>query len=288
MKTSTIDTSAKVRRAQPLWLTCGLAVSLLLSQQAAFGQAKVSVVGSGAETGISFSFTTSVPLNTPGLTGQFGFDSCVVPAGETCSQLGFSGFSGVVRITTNSPGGLINRTFAIACYESNGTYVATGGSGFSAGTVTVTNSNPPLVTTSAGSSSFVKGSPPVVVDPNVTVIDPNTGPVQSAKVAMASPLTEDLLAFTNNNAATFGNITASYDIPSGTLTLTSSGGTATLTQWQAAMSAVTYADIAAMPNTAARTVTFVVLDTVGSSCTAVKGVTVSNPTPVQLQSLDVE
>jgi hypothetical protein len=143
------------------------------------------------------------------------------------------------------------------------------------------------VTTSAGSTSFVAGSPAVAVDGAVTVSDPNTGPLQSATVSMSSPLSEDLLAFTNDNAATFGNITASYDAPNGILTLTSSGGTATLAQWQSALRAVTYADTASMPNSALHTVGFAVTDTVGPSCSTTKDVAVSSPTPVQLQSLDV-
>ena len=43
------------------------------------------------------------------------------------------------------------------------------------------------------------------------------------------------LKFTNTNTTTFGNIVASYNAATGVLTLTSSGATATIAQWQAAM-----------------------------------------------------
>jgi hypothetical protein len=44
---------------------------------------------------------------------------------------------------------------------------------------------------------------------------------------------EDVLAFSNTSAVTYGNIAASYNAGTGVLTLTSSGGIATLAQWQA-------------------------------------------------------
>src|SRR5690242_21034835 len=57
----------------------------------------------------------------------------------------------------------------------------------------------------------------------------------------------DVLSFTNNNAATYGNITASYS--NGVLSLASAGNTATLAQWQAALDAVTYSSTSDNPTT---------------------------------------
>ncbi len=66
---------------------------------------------------------------------------------------------------------------------------------------------------------------------------------------------EDVLAFTNV-PGTMGNISGTWDATTGTLTLSSAGGTATAAQWQAAMRSVTYFDTSDTPSTGTRTVTF--------------------------------
>ncbi|MCQ4111609.1 hypothetical protein, partial [Aeromonas sp. JL9] len=83
-------------------------------------------------------------------------------------------------------------------------------------------------------------------------------------------------------AVTYGNIAASYNAGTGVLTLTSSGGIATLAQWQAALRAVTYTDSAITPNTATRTVSFSVSDGSKDSATVTRTVTVAatDQTPI--------
>lgn len=70
------------------------------------------------------------------------------------------------------------------------------------------------------------------VNPNIKIIGTS---VKSATVALSNS-SNSTLSFTNTSSTTFGNISASYS--SSTLTLTSSGATATVLQWQNALSNV--------------------------------------------------
>jgi len=280
-----------VDRLKPSFIRTSMLFSVLMfATSAAVGQATISLVGTGSDAGISFSFTAPTPLNITSLQTSFVFSTCTVPAGETCGQVNYAAPGGVLRLVTIGPGGAINRTFFTACYESDGDYVSPAGSGVDPGTITVSGSTPPLVTTSAGTSGFVAGSPPVAVDPGIAVSDPSTGPLQSATASIAVNFagSEDVLAFLNSNSTTFGNISSSYDAVNGVLTLTSSGGSATLAQWQSALAAVTYADTAPTPSAATRTITFTIIDAVGPSCGATHDVAVSGTTPVHLQTFEVE
>ncbi|WP_239617964.1 S-layer homology domain-containing protein, partial [Cohnella mopanensis] len=154
-------------------------------------------------------------------------------------------------------------------------------------TVTVLNQSP-IVTTSGGSSAFVSGnnstSTPVAVDSGITVSDLDNTTLASATVAITGNFHsgEDVLAFSNTSAVTYGNITASYNSATGVMTLTSSGATATLARWQSALSAVTYTDTAITPNSVTRTISFTVNDGSDYSNTATKNVTVTvlNQSPI--------
>jgi hypothetical protein len=144
-------------------------------------------------------------------------------------------------------------------------------------------SSPPTLTASGGTTAFVAGdnvaSTPVVVDSGVTLTDGNSTTATSATVSIVGNLhnTEDVLAFTNTSAATYGNISAAYNATTGILTLSSSGGTASIAQWQAALRAVTYTDTAVTPNATTRTISFTAVDGAGNtSATATRTVTVTD------------
>jgi VCBS repeat-containing protein len=165
------------------------------------------------------------------------------------------------------------------------------GTAFSAAaTFTITESginDAPVLGGSAGTVAFTEGnnslSTPVTVDAGITVADVDDV-VVAATVQITGNLAvgEDVLAFTNNNAASFGNIAASYDAATGTLALASAGATATTAQWQNALRAVTYNNLSETPNGATRTVSFTVSDGEASSNVATRQVTVLpvNDTPV--------
>ena len=142
-------------------------------------------------------------------------------------------------------------------------------------TVTVTAvDQTPVVMTSGGASTFVGSA--VIVDAGVAVADLDNPTLPSGTVTITGGFHtgEDVLSFTNTNTTTYGNISGSYNATTGVLTLTSSGASANLLQWQAALEAVTYNDTASSPSTVSRTVSFAVSDGTKTSVAATKSVTV--------------
>lgn len=133
----------------------------------------------------------------------------------------------------------------------------------------------PIVTMSSGSVSFVEGGS-AVVDGGLTLSDSNSSTLASATVAITEGLQsgQDVLVFANDGS-TMGNIAASYNTTSGTLSLTSAGATASLAQWQAALRAVTYQNTSEDPTTTDRTISFTVNDGSLDSNTVSKSVTVA-------------
>ncbi|MGE4165838.1 MAG: choice-of-anchor Q domain-containing protein [Xanthobacteraceae bacterium] len=140
----------------------------------------------------------------------------------------------------------------------------------------------PVVTTSGGATAADEQTA-TVIDASITVVDTDSATLASATVSItgAFQTAEDVLAFVNDGS-TMGNIDGSYDAGTGVLTLTSSGASATLTQWQAALRAVTYINTADAPETTDRTISFVVNDGGFTSVTKTKTVAVIpvNDTPV--------
>ncbi len=137
----------------------------------------------------------------------------------------------------------------------------------------------PVITPSGGSAAFVEGnnvtSTPVAIDPGLTLSDPDSLTLSSAKVLISGNFHagEDSLGF-NPNAATMGDISGSYNAGTGTLTLISSGG-ATVAQWQAALRSVTYTNSSDAPNVSSRTVSFSISDGPNESSTVTRPVTIT-------------
>ncbi|MGE5466653.1 MAG: DUF4347 domain-containing protein [Ignavibacteria bacterium] len=152
--------------------------------------------------------------------------------------------------------------------------------------VTAVNDTP-VVGTSGGTTAFTEGnnatSTPVVVDAGLTVGDLDNATLASATVSITDNFQsgQDVLAFTNDGSS-MGNVAASYNAGTGVLTLSSSGASATLAQWQAALRAVTYTNSSDSPNTAARTLSFVLNDGTANGNTGNKSLSVTavNDTPV--------
>ncbi|WP_144113871.1 DUF4347 domain-containing protein [Paraburkholderia sp. BCC1886] len=150
----------------------------------------------------------------------------------------------------------------------------------------------PVVATSGGDATYVEGdnvTTTVVVDGGITVADADNTTLASATVAITAGFHagEDQLAFdSHNDTATFGNITGSYDATSGVMTLTSSGNSATLAQWQAALRAITYTDTAITPDTTQRTISFSVNDGTNDSAIGTKAIdlTATEQSPVVTSS----
>lgn len=143
-------------------------------------------------------------------------------------------------------------------------------------TVTVTDTDQtPIVSTSGGSATFTEGnnviSTPVVVDNGILISDLDNVTLTSATVSITGGFNgaQDTLAVTLS-----GNIGATYNATTGVLTLTSAGGSATLAQWRAVLRSVTYSNISDNPDTAARTISFVVSDGTKSSAVVTRTVNV--------------
>ena len=135
----------------------------------------------------------------------------------------------------------------------------------------------PTVTDTGGTSAWTEASglgsnSPVVIDGGITVSDFDNTTLDHATVSITGNYQsgEDVLAFANNGS-TMGNIAVTGN-SGGVLTLTSAGDTATLAQWQAALRAVTYNDTSHNPNTASRTISFVVNDGLLNSAASTKTV----------------
>lgn len=139
-----------------------------------------------------------------------------------------------------------------------------------------TNNAAPVVTTTGSTTSYIEDGLPVVIDSGIAMTDSDNTTLASATVTISGGFQSggDVLAFTNDNATTFGNVSGSYNAGTGTLTLTSSGATATLAQWQSVLKAVTYANTSQDPTATNRTISFAVSDGTASSNTATKAVSV--------------
>ncbi|HLG80644.1 MAG TPA: FecR domain-containing protein [Bradyrhizobium sp.] len=129
--------------------------------------------------------------------------------------------------------------------------------GFSAGTGALDASQTVSNFAFEQSANYKAGHAPVAIDPTLTLSDPGVTTLAHAAVQITGNLhANDVLAFVNDNANVFGNITAVYTASSGTLELTSAGDTATLAQWQNALDAVSYSDRSENPTQGARTISF--------------------------------
>lgn len=127
-------------------------------------------------------------------------------------------------------------------------------------------------------ATFIEdGGAVVIVDPaNLTVSDPDSPNLASAMVTITNLLDsgQETLAVSAATVAPNTPITAAFNAATGVLTLS---GSATLTQYQAALRTVTYNNTAAAPTAApARAISFTVSDGSNSSAPATATVTVTN------------
>ncbi|MFQ3663784.1 MAG: cadherin-like domain-containing protein, partial [Chloroflexaceae bacterium] len=145
-------------------------------------------------------------------------------------------------------------------------------------TITPENDNP-IVTTSAGSTFYVQGQPPVVIDPEVTVSDadsPNFGG-GSLSVALTGGAPQDQLDVLNQGdgpgqIGSSGGIVRYGGVAIGSLSVSSGGplvvlfnANATPEAVQALARAVTFANTAAVTTSGPRTATFIISDGAGGN-----------------------
>ena len=158
--------------------------------------------------------------------------------------------------------------------------------GDGAGGEDVTLDAQPVVTPAAG-GTFTGGGPAVAVDRGTTVTDADSSTLASTTVSITGGFAEgDVLSFVNTSTLLFGNIQlASYDFNTGVLTLSSSGSTATLAQWDAALQSVSYAfspsdgDPTGGGTDTSRTISYVASDGLASSDPATDALTIVHAPP---------
>lgn len=135
-------------------------------------------------------------------------------------------------------------------------------------TVTVALNDPPVVTTSAGTTAFFEDGSAVVIDNALIVTDTNDTNLESATVTITNLQDTGLETLTANTGGTA--INANYAAP--TLTLT---GTDTLANYQQVLRSVAYDNASQNPNTTARVISFVANDGSANSTPATKTVSVT-------------
>ena len=114
--------------------------------------------------------------------------------------------------------------------------------------------NIPVISDASGTLAYTKSDGAKVIDSTLTITDGDDTNIDSATVILGGNVnTEDVLAFANT-----ANITGSYNSTTGILTLT---GPDTLANYETALESITYENTNVVnPNTANRTVTWLVND----------------------------
>ncbi|MEW6256474.1 MAG: Ig-like domain-containing protein [Pseudomonadota bacterium] len=108
---------------------------------------------------------------------------------------------------------------------------------------------------------------PVRLAPAVTLTDADGTTLASARIVITNAVAgQDQLSLQAPSG--IRNITATFDSATGTLTLTSSGATATLAEWKTALEAVTYINTSNAPDVTTRIITFIVNDGTSDSAAA--------------------
>lgn len=236
----------------------GYAVSVDQASITLANHTSLSFTLSGAEVGADFDYTiTSGGGGTP-VTGNGTITS-------TSQQV-----SGID--VSSLPNGTLTLSVILTDAPGNAGDPATDN-------VTKAVNYPPVLTASGGTVTFTEpeeGSPVLVaIDGGLTVSDVDNGTLTSATVAITVNFQadEDELAF-DNDGATMGNISGSYDAGTGILSLASAGAIATLAEWQAALRSVVYSNSSQDPNTTSRTASFMVDDGMDDSAPATKAIDV--------------
>ena len=123
-------------------------------------------------------------------------------------------------------------------------------------TVNITSANdaPTLSNIEGGAVSFTEGGAPVGITASLSLDDLDDINIESAVVSISNNFAagEDELIFTDQSG-----ITGSFDAATGTLTLT---GSASVADYQAALTTIAYNNTSANPSTLTRTVSFEIND----------------------------
>jgi VCBS repeat-containing protein len=153
------------------------------------------------------------------------------------------------------------------------TFLASDGAATSAPATRVINVSPtenaPDVDNSAGALAYTENDPATAIDTTITITDVDSANLTGATVQVTGGYVEgeDVLALPAQP-----NVTALFDAPTGTLTLS---GTATVAAYETALEAVTYRNTSDNPSTATRTVTYTARDAGGFGASDAHAITIA-------------
>ncbi len=220
-----------------------------------FSSATVTITGPLSPTQDILSFTTSAA--TGNITGGYSFFTGVLNLTSAGSTATLAQFQAALRSVTYS-----NNSDEVVSTVKNISFVVNDGNLQSNSISTflqVTGINDAPVIAGAAGATFTENGSPVIINNNILVSDPDNLPLFSATVAITNYVqASEFLSFTANAAT--GNISGSFNLPSGILTLSSAGPTATAQQFQAALRTVTYFNYSDDPGNTPKLISFVVND----------------------------
>nr|WP_320051340.1 DUF4347 domain-containing protein [uncultured Desulfuromonas sp.] len=108
-------------------------------------------------------------------------------------------------------------------------------------TITLTKLDTTPVLSLAGDANYTENAVAKALNPTILITDQDSTTLAGATVTISTgKVVGDSLSFTNDDAATYGNIAAAYNADTGVMTLASDGATATIAQWQAALQSITF------------------------------------------------
>jgi hypothetical protein len=201
-----------------------------------------------------------VVIGTLPAVGAMTDNGTAVTAGQFVSA-GDIAAGELVYAPAGSDTGSPYASFTFQVEDDGGT--ASGGANLDPAARTMTVNVSPLVApllTGPGTLNYAAHDLPRAIAPAIVVTSPSSPTLASATIAITNFVAaDDVLGFANDGS-TMGNIAGLFDNTTGVLTLTSSGETATIAQWQAALRTVTYFNQSAFPDTTTRGVTFTVDD----------------------------
>lgn len=215
--------------------------------------ATVQIAGNynASQDGLGFSPSTS----TGNITGSFNSTTGILTLSSLFATATVGQFQSALRSVS-----YWNSSATPTTAPRTVIYKAFDGLAYSNGLPSTIYFNSAPILTGGSAITYSASQFPTVINPVITVADANNSSLSYATVSLSNyffPL-EDFLGFVGN--ASTGNINGIYNNTTGVLTLNSSGATATLANFQAAMRAVTYYNVSAIPSQFKRTVTFRVND----------------------------
>jgi hypothetical protein len=226
-------------------------------------QATVSITGSFVS---SEDILVYSPIN--GITGSYNSTTGVYTLSGTATLAQYKEALESVRYQNASDDPTVTtRTISFAIRDT-----ANASSTAKSTTLTLTAVNDAPIIDVDNVANYTEGAAAVVIDSSISIQDPDNGNMNQAKVSIVANFSsaEDTLSY-----STINGITGSYSSSTGVLTLS---GVATTAQYCQALGSVRYKNSSTSPNTADRSISFIVRD--NSNTNSIADITTLTITPV--------